>query len=131
MNNKFKKIAVSLINATIQYFSPKVRNPISKKIAILINCLARLFDYERSKYVGQIVFPHYGIKERVKKECFNNYIYLEFENNFFKAPILYDVYLRSLYGDYMKVPKDEEIHNHGIIAFLKNKKNWLIRLFCG
>ena len=67
LNNKFKKIAVSLINATIQIFSPKVRNPISKKIAILINCLARLFDYEKAEYVGQIVFPHYGIKERVKK----------------------------------------------------------------
>lgn len=119
-NNKFKKSAFSLICATLQNFSPEFLNPISKKIAKLINCLARLFDYEKAEYVGQIVFPHYGIKERVRKECFNNYVYLEFENNFFKAPILYDVYLRSIYGDYMKVPKNEEIHNHGTIAFLKN-----------
>lgn len=44
----------------------------------------------------------------IPKICLENYTYLNFENTSFQCPENYDVYLKSVYGDYMKLPPVEE-----------------------
>lgn len=43
------------------------------------------------------------------KECFSDYLMLDFEGHKFKCPIDYDTYLRCLYpGDYMQLPSEDK-----------------------
>lgn len=54
------------------------------------------------------------------KECFANYIMMDFEGIKFRGPIGYDTYLKCLYpGDYMELPpKDKRIH-HDVMIYWK------------
>ena len=51
--------------------------------------------------------------------CFENYVDLEFEGKKFKAFRDYDLYLSTLYGDYMKLPPVEQRVSHLQISELK------------
>lgn len=42
------------------------------------------------------------------KELFKDFVYLEFEGQKFKAPVGYDKWLRTLYGDYMQLPPEDK-----------------------
>ena len=54
------------------------------------------------------------------KQLFQEYTTLPFEGHNFKAIKGYDEYLRILYGDYMKLPPEEErVGKHGIVAYYK------------
>jgi lipopolysaccharide cholinephosphotransferase len=80
--------------------------------------LARKFDFDKSDQVA-LTACGYGIVEKIKKSSFAVYQKVEFENNFFNAPIGYHEYLTSLYGNYMKLPpKDEQVKRH------KNETYW-------
>lgn len=51
--------------------------------------------------------------EKVRKEVMETSILMEFEGKKFPIPILYDEYLTTLYGDYMKMPdKDKQQPKH-------------------
>ena len=53
----------------------------------------------------------------VPSETINEYCDLSFEDTTFKCPINYDLFLKSIYGDYMKLPPVEERENrHRIIS---------------
>ena len=58
----------------------------------------------------------------VNKEWFNEIIELPFENRKYTAPKNYDEVLKSMYGDYMIPPKEEDRVGHGeiILSFNKN-----------
>ena len=46
---------------------------------------------------------------------------VEFEGEFFTAPACYDKRLRLMYGDYMKLPPEEQRKpKHSIVAYWKN-----------
>ena len=42
------------------------------------------------------------------KEIFDSFIDVEFEGKKYKAPVGYDAWLRAFYGDYMKLPPEEQ-----------------------
>lgn len=64
-----------------------------------------------SKYIGNLIWPSsYG--NILNTEYTNNYIELEFEDKKFKAFRDYDLILKSMYGDYMKIPNENERENH-------------------
>lgn len=59
-------------------------------------------------------------KHNLNKEVFNDYIDIEFENRKFKTMVGYDSYLRAIYGDYMKLPPEEQrVTHHFFKAFWK------------
>lgn len=60
----------------------------------------------------------YGSGEIIKKDYFNNPIELEFEGRSILASPEYDVILRQLYGDYMKLPPVEKRISHHYHYFL-------------
>lgn len=76
--------------------------------------VSKLFDYYSSERVidlsTNIIFD---------KRDFSSSIRGLFEGTVFPIPVGYDSLLRSYYGDYMKLPKEEERYSHGIKAYLK------------
>lgn len=65
-------------------------------------------DY--SKYVATMV-SGYGIKELQPRSNFSSFIMLPFEDREFLAIKEYDRYLKSVYGDYMKLPPEDKRHS--------------------
>jgi len=63
------------------------------------------------------------------KSVFASFIEVEFEGKKYKAPIGYDEWLRSFYGDYMKLPPEEKrISHHRFVAYMINDMNEEVRL---
>lgn len=74
--------------------------------------LQKKYDYNTSKSLcytwsiraAKLIFP---------KEDFDDYILLPFENVQMRCPVGYDNFLKTLFGDYMKLPpKDKQIPCH-------------------
>ncbi len=72
-----------------------------------LDVAAMKYSYESSDYVGSYLSP-YKIKDRCKKECFNNYCTVTFEGHSFNALQGYDAYLKNIYGDYMTPPPESK-----------------------
>lgn len=54
------------------------------------------------------------------KKVFDSFIDVEFEGRKYKAPVGYDQWLRSFYGDYMKLPPEEKrVSHHRFEAYYK------------
>ena len=57
------------------------------------------------------------------KRVFASFIEVEFEGKKYKAPIGYDEWLRSFYGDYMKLPPEEKrVSHHSFVAYTMNDR---------
>ena len=65
------------------------------------------YPYETSRFVG-ITTGVYLEKEVLLKDELFPAADLSFENGVFHAPACYEKYLRQLYGDYMRLPKEED-----------------------
>ena len=63
----------------------------------------------------------YGLKDIMYQKYFYDYIYGDFEGEKFRIPKDYDERLRSVYGDYMKLPPEEERKGHVNNAFYLDK----------
>lgn len=63
-------------------------------------------------YMGCAIWPVYGESEIIPAEVFASGIEVEFEGKMFWAPKEYDIYLRSLYGNYEKDPPIERQKTH-------------------
>lgn len=75
--------------------------------------LHRLYPYESSQYVAAVESCFNGKGNRVKAECFDGFTLVPFEGYQLRAPLGYDTVLRSLYGDYMKMPPaDKQVTHH-------------------
>ena len=63
----------------------------------------------------------YGKKEIVPASIYDEFIKVEFEGMQFDACAGYDVYLKSLYNDYMELPPEDKRAQHPYTAFLKTE----------
>lgn len=71
-----------------------------------------------SSNVGCVVWPVYGMREIIPAEVFDKSIKVEFEGEWFYAPKGFDIYLRSLYGEYEKDPPlEKQKTHHRFIAY--------------
>ncbi|WP_270942928.1 LicD family protein [Romboutsia lituseburensis] len=103
IKNKIKKCIYKIMPNRIISFL--------KKIA-----LKNITKYNQEDYqmCGEILSMPY--KEAIiKKELFGEPIYVEFENYLLPIPKEYDKYLSQCYGDYMKLPPENERTGHGDI----------------
>lgn len=65
-----------------------------------------------------------GIKEFMPSKCFKDQIDTVFEGHIFKAPKEYDLMLRTIYGDYMQLPPEEQrIPHHDNVCYWKEEYN--------
>ena len=72
-----------------------------------IQCLITIYDYDKSKYVANYT-GEWMMREIMLKEYFGTPGLLTFEGLLFNVPEKYDLYLKNLYGDYMKLPPEEK-----------------------
>jgi lipopolysaccharide cholinephosphotransferase len=88
--------------------------------------LDRIVNYnfpQHSKWVGLAVWTPYnsGIKgfedKKYRSECVEKYTTAEFEGMYFMMFENYDEILNCAYGDYMKLPKEEEREVHIIQVY--------------
>jgi lipopolysaccharide cholinephosphotransferase len=62
---------------------------------------------EKSPMIANL-FGAWGKREIFNREMFDGCITGKFENMLLPLPVNPDIYLKSLYGDYMKLPPPEE-----------------------
>lgn len=72
----------------------------------------------QSRYAGCKCWCIYGSREIIPAEVFSDTVEVLFEGAIFPAPVGYDTYLRSLYGDYPKdPPADKQKTHHNFRAY--------------
>lgn len=80
---------------------------------------ARKHPYEGSKYLGGKAWNVYGYRDILPAEVFDHPIEVEFEGHTFWAPVGYDAFLSSLYGNYMPEPPPEKRKTHHVFKAYK------------
>ena len=78
--------------------------------------LMPMYNTETSEYyVEQSGGTPFG-KWIIPTECFKDFIEVKFEDTMFLVPEKYDLYLKTIYGDYMQLPPVEKRGNwHQIV----------------
>lgn len=130
-----RKINKSMFGLTLSKLrKPDSKNPLKRiaKGAVMLYCKMRGSNYyinkiirdsvkeeqKGSAYIGNKVWCIYGVKEIIPAEVFEKTLYLEFEGKSYPAPIGYDAYLKSLYGEYRAdLPKDKQVTHHRYNAY--------------
>ena len=91
------------------------------ELARRINLLLRKYDFDNSKYVGNLVGSYFE-KEIVEKSVFGVPKLYKFEDTEVYGVNDYDAYLKNVYGNYMKLPPIEKrLANHDFILVDLNK----------
>lgn len=89
-------------------------------ISAIINKYCARFHEKSPVFRGVLVFG-YDAREILDANVFDEYIDLDFEGRKFKTIKNYNAYLKSIYGDYMKLPPEEErVGHHDIVAYWKD-----------
>ncbi len=83
--------------------------------------IAKRSDYESSPNVGPVVWGIHGLGEVIPREEFENTVDLDFEGKQYKAMKCWDMNLKGLYGDYMKLPPEDKRACHTIMAYDNSK----------
>lgn len=78
--------------------------------------ICRKYDYEKSTNVGCTVWG-YKIREVIPKDSLFPPSKVLFEGYEFMAPAKPEVYLTSIYGDFMQLPPEEKRINHEMLAY--------------
>lgn len=99
VKEKFKFIAKKIVSPFETY------DPYRKLCA-----LRKQFDYSKSNYF--FTTPHYGIKEWQLKKNMESFILHKFEEKEFYIMSGWDANLKSLFGDYMKLPPENKRISH-------------------
>lgn len=69
-------------------------------------------------YIGDRIWPVKD-KEFFSKDAFSGKIYTKFREDDFPIPVGYEEYLTKMYGDYMKLPKEEDRVFHDFVGYIK------------
>ena len=83
-----------------------------KRLANHLKSLALGTPYASAKWVGGVTWGLYGIGERVPKNEFEKTVLLEFEGLQLPTFSCCEMYLKGMYGDYMKLPPEEKRLTH-------------------
>lgn len=78
------------------------------------------FPFDETKKYWGCVCGSYEEREIMEREVFTSYMDVEFENHTFRAIKNYDIFLSSIYHDYMKLPpRDKQVAHHTFSAYGK------------
>ncbi|CCZ19752.1 lPS biosynthesis protein [Candidatus Apopatosoma intestinale] len=119
------KLKIAVIGCSLSKFQSYTSKNILKQWAYSV-CKVFGYDFFYNKLLsvakkmcasdgelsGCLSWPIYGYREFVPSEIFGQFVLVEFNGEIFPAPSGYDVYLRSLYGDYTKDPPIEKQKSH-------------------
>ncbi|MCM1320692.1 MAG: LicD family protein [Bacteroides sp.] len=86
-------------------------------IAKFLNTISSCYEIEKSDYAAVSLFG-YGEKEQMPVSVLSDFSELQFEGKMYKVIKNYDLYLSNLYGDYMKLPPENQRQmKHGFSAY--------------
>lgn len=85
-----------------------------QRIIDRMNCIAKKYDYDTSRYVGAVTYGIYGQGERCLHDEVVDFTEVTFEGHKYQAPGCYDKYLTQIFGDYMTLPPKEKRVDHGM-----------------
>lgn len=86
-------------------------------IQILLHKIVTRYNYSEATFVDVYL---YALHCRAPKDYFENYSDIGFEGHSFRSVAAYDKVLKLLYGDYMKLPPEEErFPKHSFDAYWK------------
>ena len=88
----------------------------TRRVSNSIDCLFKKYNYEESYFCYMGWFCN-RMELRYRKQLFDEAVLVEFEGDKYPAPIGYDEYLGTTYGDYMKLPPKEQRKTHGSKAY--------------
>ena len=112
-NKTFRLVCSVLIKKII--LLPQSYSSLQKKL----KSLSQQIPYEKAECLEKIVFP-YEKNRPCKKELFEIYCDMKFEGLTIRNLKGYDEYLRSVFGDYMQLPPEEQrVAHHGFVAYWK------------
>lgn len=114
--NPIESIAVRFAKA-IPFNKIINRNKVFNKIDKLL----KKYSIENSKYVGALMGA-YREKELFPGEYIKSFKKIKFEDTYFLAPENTDLYLKWLYGDYMKIPEQSEIKRKKHFEIIEKNK---------
>lgn len=101
-----------LIYIPIRFFALFFKNDFLKKT---YEKVARKYNDNKSEKVFENGTTDYN-KWAIPRECFETIVKLPFEGSEYDCPAGYDTYLKTVYGDYMKLPtKEKQINKHSFI----------------
>lgn len=79
-------------------------------------------SFEKDTFCNCTVWDH--VDYYFRRDMFDGFTYLPFEDAQFRVPENYDEVLRTCYGDYMQLPPEEDrVGHHYYKAYLKNGEN--------
>lgn len=91
-----------------------------KKLHDMLIQLLEKYDFDESEKAFTIT--KYKEREILPTSIYDKGINMEFENDVFIGPEGYDSYLKSLYGDYMQLPPENQQHTvHNYKAFWRKQ----------
>ena len=111
----FKRKPTHAISRWLQPQIEYVKRKIYPSLLSLLRQMDKEQCYKENQYVGVDVWD-YNKKELVPKTIWNNLIEYTFEGQKFLG-FQDDIYLRALYGDYMKLPPMEDRKPHFMDAY--------------
>ena len=98
-NSLYKRIIIYVLKILLLPFSLRT-------LALIISGKAKSISL-KTKYSADVA-GGYGLKEILPSNIFDNLVSLTFEGKSFKCIANYDIYLSSVFGDYMKLPPIEQ-----------------------
>ncbi len=126
-----RKMKVYQIGCLLSKFVTSKGKPVVKRLIISLcrflgfnyfcNRLIKTVNKEISlgnEFMGCLMWPIYGQREVIPSDVFADSVEVDFEGEKFPAPVGYDTYLRSLYGDYENDPPiDKQQSHHNYTAY--------------
>lgn len=83
-----------------------------KELISQFDYLARMYPYESSRYVGNIVWSFKRNTAKIPVSWFGDGVQLEFEGRNYRCPNEYDKILTQIYGDWRLIPTEPESHDY-------------------
>lgn len=103
----------------IKYYLKKMFYPTRDKVLSMLDDFFAQYPFENAEYVGGVV-GSYGTKEYIPQSAYLEYITMSFEGKEYKCIAGYDVYLSTIYGDYMQLPpKEKQVSHHVFEVYWK------------
>lgn len=94
----------------------------SKRLVRLVEKNAQTYKYEDSEYVIRIRVSPNGFTGALRKDVYEPYKLLKFEDQEFRVPNDYDKWLTVFFGDYMKLPPEEKrVSGHYTECYYKDE----------
>lgn len=103
------------------FFSKKIRYKIWKYAEKQMT----KYSISESNYITELCSGPYYMKKIYEKSWFEDNLFVDFENTKMPIPVGYDGYLKTAFGDYMKLPTEDKRKPHHDCLFMDLDNSYL------